>query len=181
MTKAGFKKIIGVDEVGRGALAGPIVVGAVELSLEIPGITDSKLIVKSDRLPLAELIKRSAEQIGIGQVSHEEIDEFGVTTALHLAYARALEKLEVDLVLSDNFPLQTGHRYIRIIKGDQLFYPTAAASIIAKVYRDQLMRVYDRFFPEYDWFNNVGYGTAKHKKAIDSIGFSPLHRQSFLK
>ncbi len=176
----GYKKIIGVDEVGRGALAGPIVVAAVEIDLKIDGINDSKQITKPNRQLLADILHRQSKLIRIGYCTHKEIDERGVTEALRLAYKRALDGIQADLVLTDHFTLPTDHRHIRATKGDSLFYSVAAASIVAKVYRDQLMKVYAHFFPGYGWEQNAGYGTVSHLQAIKDSGATPIHRQSFL-
>ncbi|MDO8649694.1 MAG: ribonuclease HII [Candidatus Berkelbacteria bacterium] len=175
----GYKKIIGIDEVGCGALAGPVVVAAVEIYLPIIGINDSKLLSAKQRFLLNNLITHNSQQLSIGQASNAEIDHLGLSVALELAYQRCLEKITFDLVLTDNFRLPN-LPYIKIVKGDQLFYPVSAASIVAKVFRDQLMCVYDSFHPHYCWHQNAGYGTPAHKKALDTIGPSLLHRQSFL-
>ncbi len=175
----GYSRIIGIDEVGRGALAGPLIVAAVELTGLIEGINDSKLVSKQKRRELAYKIHQQAKQIKLGWATNQEIDQLGLGPALKLAYARALEQIEADLVLTDNISLPD-HSFIRSIKGDQFFYPVAAASIVAKVYRDQLMTVYHQFFPEYLWETNVGYGTATHLEALSKHSFTSLHRQSFL-
>lgn len=175
----GYQRIIGIDEVGRGALAGPLIVAAVELTSQINGVTDSKLITKQKRKKLAYKIHQQAEQIKLGWATNQEIDRLGFTPALRLAYDRTLEQVKADLVLTDNISLP-GHCFIRSVKGDQFFYPVAAASIVAKVYRDQLMNVYHQFFPEYLWATNVGYGTATHIESIRRHSFTSLHRQSFL-
>lgn len=178
--KAGFKRIVGLDEVGRGSLAGPLVVAAVELTLEIADIDDSKRLNPSQRASLAAKIHRGAKQIRFGQVSNKEIDELGLTGAQRLAYQRSLELIDADLILTDNYYPPIASRCLSAVRGDQLFYPVAAASIVAKVYRDQLMKLYDRFFPAYLWESNVGYATAQHLQALKMHGLSPLHRESFL-
>jgi ribonuclease HII len=176
----GYKKIVGLDEVGRGAIAGPIVVAAIELPVKIENITDSKLLSRANREYLFNRIIKSAPQLSIGTASNEEIDQLGISAAQALAYERALHAIDADLLLTDFYTPPTNHRYIKSIKGDQVFYPTAAASIAAKVYRDQLMRVYDRFFPDYGWRSNVGYGTKQHLDAISSYKITNLHRVTFL-
>ncbi|QQG50237.1 MAG: ribonuclease HII [Candidatus Berkelbacteria bacterium] len=176
----GYQEIVGVDEVGRGALAGPVIVAAVEIATEIPGVNDSKLLERRFRAEVAQIIHRSVVRIRFGYASHLEIDSLGLSQALRLAYQRALSEFEADLVLTDHYDPPTKCRYIRATHGDSLFYPVAAASIVAKVYRDQLMKVYDRFFPEYVWHQNAGYGTAFHRQKISEIGPCTLHRQSFL-
>lgn len=173
-----YPHIVGVDEVGRGALAGPIVVAAIEITQEIPDIFDSKKIPRQKREFLAIEIIKKASQVKFGQASNYEIDSLGVSQALKLAYQRALENISADLVLTDNFFLPDSP-HLRSLKGDQIFYPTAAASIVAKVFRDQLMRIYHGFYPRYDWINNVGYGTSRHYEGLRKYGISDLHRQSF--
>ena len=175
----GVKKIVGIDEVGRGALAGPIIVVAVELTEQITNINDSKLVTENSRNILAAKIHNSHIQCHIGWASNMEIDKYGITKALNTAYDRALEKIDAQLVLTDNVKLNRQH--ISSIKGDQLFYSVAAASIVAKVYRDTLMRVYHQFYPGFDWINNVGYGTKKHFDGISRFGLTNLHRQTFIK
>lgn len=176
----GYPRIIGVDEVGRGAVAGPVVVAAVEVSNYIDGITDSKHLSTERRWGLAQILHRDCDQIQFGSASNDEIDELGMGEALKLAYQRALSTVSADLVLTDHFNLPTEHRFIRATRGDSLFYPVAAASIVAKVYRDQLMCVYGRIFADYGWHHNAGYGTAFHLDVIRQIGPSPLHRKTFL-
>jgi len=175
----GYQRIIGIDEVGRGALAGPIVVSAVEIYQPIDAVNDSKLLSAGMRQKIAEQISRRSEQISFGQASNDEIDQLGLAAAQRLAYQRCLEFIEFDLVLTDYYVLKD-IKHIKAIKGDQLFYPVAAASIMAKVYRDQLMRTYHHFHPGFGWDKNVGYGTSEHLRFIKSAGSSPLHRISFL-
>ncbi len=175
----GVKKIVGVDEVGRGSLAGPLIVAAVELTSEIPGINDSKLVTALRRVILARQIRTIAEQIRFGWATNEEIDQLGLAAAQRLAYQRALENIEAELVLTDNVALDRPH--ISKVRGDQFFYSVAAASIVAKTLRDTLMHSYNQFFPNYFWQNNVGYGTKAHFDAISRHGLSALHRRSFIK
>jgi ribonuclease HII len=174
----GIQKLVGVDEVGRGALAGPLIVAAVEITAEIPGITDSKLISPARRVVLARSIQTLAEQIRFGWATNVEIDELGLASAQRLAYQRALENIDAELILTDNVTLDRAH--ISKIRGDQYFYSIAAASIVAKTLRDSLMRSYHQFFPNYFWDRNAGYGTKAHFDAIASRGPSKLHRRSFL-
>jgi ribonuclease HII len=171
-------KIIGVDEVGRGALAGPLIVCAVEIAAEIPGVTDSKLINPTARVVLTDRIRTLAEQIRFGWATNTEIDHLGLAAAQRLAYARALANVEAELVLTDNIVLDRPH--IAKVRGDQYFYSVAAASIVAKTLRDTLMRSYHQFFSDYFWDKNAGYGTKAHFDALTRHGPSKLHRQSFL-
>lgn len=173
-----YPRIVGVDEVGRGALAGPIVVAAVEISEEIKGVNDSKLLSRLSRATIANLLKNSCLQREYGIVTNIEIDELGVSAALNLAYSRALENITADIILTDNVRLP-GLPHMKSVRGDQLFYPTAAASIVAKVYRDELMHNLHQEFPVYDWINNVGYGTKHHLDAIKKNGRCAWHRRSF--
>ena len=175
----GYEKIIGIDEVGRGALSGPIIVAAVEIYLPMIGVTDSKLLPAKQRGLLARQVIQASQQLSFGQASNIEIDSLGLSSALRLAYERCLERMAFDLVLTDNYSLPN-IPHVKCVKGDQLFYPVSAASIIAKVFRDQLMAIYHQFHPQYSWDSNAGYGTLEHKRALDSVGPSPLHRQSFL-
>lgn len=176
------ERIIGIDEVGRGALAGPLVIAAVELNYFIKGVRDSKQVSsRLERRELADLIRQKSHQLKIVQIDNQQIDRFGLATALKDGYQEVLSGLAADLVLTDNYPLSGTQSFIRSIKGDQLFYPVAAASIVAKVFRDQLMMSYHQFLPHYGWQANVGYGTKAHRQAIDRYGKSSLHRLSFLK
>lgn len=175
-----FGKIVGLDEVGRGALAGPIVVAAVEINIILPNVCDSKKMSAASRDQLTPLLVANSAQLSLGQASNTEIDELGINQAQELAYARALKNIAADLYLTDFVRLPKSYKTIRAVHGDSLFYPVAAASIIAKTYRDQLMRSYHRFFADYNWHTNVGYGTTTHKQKIAEIGVSPLHRKSFL-
>ncbi len=153
-------------------------VAAIEITTFIPGVTDSKLLTAVERQYLAGQIIQSAKQVSIGQATNQEVDQLGIIAALKKAYAISMQNVHADLFLTDAWSLDR-RPFLRAVKGDQLFYQVAAASIVAKVYRDQLMRVYDRFFPEYLWRQNVGYGTPAHITAISEFGQTPLHRQTF--
>lgn len=171
---------MGLDEVGRGALAGPLVVAAVSLPVFVAGITDSKIISPSKRQQLSAAITSQATVLRFGQASPEEIDTMGITAAQALAYERALDGITADLFLTDFYTI-TKRPFMHAIKGDQLFYQVAAASIVAKVYRDTLMQQLAVEFPAYDWQKNAGYGTKNHFAAIQKSGLTPHHRKSFMK
>lgn len=183
--KRGFQKITGVDEAGRGPLAGPVVAAAVILPPEgVPGqrIFDSKRIAPSQREILLEAIQTHALGIGIGIVSQQEIDELNILQASLKAMALAIEDLSLrpDFVLIDgphglNLPIPQK----AIPKGDQLSISIAAASIVAKVTRDRLMVEYDRIFPQYGFAVHKGYGTREHREAIRRFGACELHRKTF--
>lgn len=175
-----FSHIVGLDEVGRGALAGPVVVGAVELDAFLPDIKDSKVLSANQRQRSAQEIVANASQIAIGLASNQEVDELGIQKAQQLAYERALGQINADVILLDYVDFPSASPRIRAVHGETLFFPVAAASIVAKAYRDQLMRCYSRFFPEYNWQSNVGYGTHQHREAIHKHGPTALHRKSFL-
>ncbi len=175
----GYRRIIGLDEVGRGALAGPLVVAAVELSIFINDITDSKLLSAAKREILADKIHNLAAQVSFGSVNPEEIDKLGLTAAQKLAYVRALEGVDGDIFLTDYYAIDN-KPFIKAVKGDQLFFPVAAASIVAKVQRDKLMHENHKLFPNFGWDKNVGYGTKKHFDGIDKFGLTDLHRKSFI-
>lgn len=173
-------EIIGIDEVGRGALAGPLLVSAVSITSEIVGVKDSKKIPALKRSILTEKIRQQAKIIKFGWATQLEIDSLGLSQAQKLAYDRVLIDIPKNyLILSDNVRIDS-HSYLKAVRGDELFYLVSIASIVAKTVRDQLMRSYHRVHPHYDWHNNAGYGTLKHKQAIQKFGLSELHRRSFL-
>lgn len=182
----GYQVICGVDEAGRGPLAGPVCAAAVILPkhLEIPGLTDSKKLTDKKRRELFPLIQVQAVAYGIGLASQEEIDEINILQATFLAMERALSQLNVrpDMVLIDGnrerdfgVPVQT------VIKGDSLSANIAAASILAKVTRDNLMMELAQQYPQYGFEIHKGYGTKAHYEALRQYGASPIHRRSFLK
>lgn len=182
----GYRVICGVDEAGRGPLAGPVCAAAVILPkhLEIPGLTDSKKLTDKKRRELFPLIQEQAAAYGIGLASQEEIDEINILQATFLAMERALSQLDVrpDMVLIDGnrerdfgVPVQT------VIKGDSLSANIAAASILAKVTRDNLMVELAKQYPQYGFEIHKGYGTKAHYEALRQYGASPIHRRSFLK
>ena len=184
----GFTAVAGVDEVGRGPLAGPVVCAAVILPLEeevrIAGIDDSKKLKAKKRELLAEQIKRTARAYSICEVDAQTIDEINILQATRLCMKRAVEslRLSADMVLTDgNMTLDISVPQRSIVKGDALVCSIGAASILAKVYRDTLMREYAKEFPEYGFEKNAGYGTAVHIQAIRETGICRIHRKTFVK
>lgn len=183
----GFFAVAGVDEVGRGPLAGPVVCAAVILPLEeerrIIGIDDSKKISARKREALAERIRERARAYAVEEVSETLIDEINILQATRLCMKRAVEKLQpsADLVLTDgNMTLDIALPQRSIVKGDALVASIGAASILAKVYRDALMREYDKLYPEYGFSHNAGYGTREHVEAIRRVGICAIHRKTFI-
>ena len=182
----GFKIICGVDEAGRGPLAGPVCAAAVILpkGLVIPGLTDSKKLTDKKRRELFPIIKEQAIAYGIGLASHEEIDEINILQATFLAMQRALDQLSVkpDLALIDgNREKDFGLPVRTVVKGDSLSMNIAAASILAKVTRDDLMLEMAEKYPEYSFEVHKGYGTKAHYEALRQHGASAIHRKTFLK
>jgi ribonuclease HII len=180
----GVTFVAGLDEAGRGPLAGPVVAAAVVFPPEvfIPQIDDSKKLSENRREELFDVIIRQALDFGIGQAEVDEIDEINILQASFLAMKRALSKLKTrpQFLLVDGraFP-NDDVPFTPIIKGDCLSFSIAAASILAKVTRDRLMCEYDRQFPEYGFASHKGYATLAHLDAIEKFGFCPIHRQSF--
>ena len=184
----GLKYIAGVDEVGRGPLAGPVVCAAVIMPLTdesiIEGIDDSKKISEKKRVQFAEEIKNRALCYTIVEVDEKQIDEINILEATKLGMKRALEELSIapEMVLTDgNMTLDIAFPQQSIIGGDALSYSIGAASIIAKVYRDALMDKYAETYPQYAFEKNKGYGTAAHIAAIKEYGLCPIHRRTFTK
>ena len=178
--------ICGIDEVGRGPLAGPVVAGAVILpeDCQILYLNDSKQLTEKKREELYDIIMREAVAVGIGMVSHERIDEINILQATYEAMRQAISKLCVkpDILLNDAVTIpEVSIRQIPIIKGDAQSVSIAAASIVAKVTRDRLMVEYDKKYPEYHFADNKGYGAAVHIEALRKHGASPIHRKSFIK
>jgi ribonuclease HII len=176
--------IVGIDEVGRGAWAGPLVVGAVGLGgVTIDGLTDSKLLSKKKREKLALQIKQSAPRVGIGWVSAVDIDAIGLSQALKLAARRALQQIECQdieqIIIDGTIPLLDDPRVTLMKKADLLVPSVSAASIVAKVARDAYMSLCDTVFSGYGFSGHVGYGAEKHRAAIESLGVLPIHRRSF--
>ena len=185
--------LVGVDEVGRGPLAGPVVACAVVMPPEkraIGGVDDSKQLGGERREELAIKIRANAMAIAIGAASPREIDRINIYHATVLAMRRALARLETRLetscgqrpnhVLVDGNPIRTlGYVHTAIVKGDARCYNIACASIIAKVTRDRLMRSLAARYDGYGWSHNVGYGTREHRRALDALGLTPHHRKRF--
>ena len=175
--------IVGIDEVGRGAWAGPLVVGAVLLGgAQIDGLTDSKKLTKRQRIALDKEIRQKATAIGLGWVSAKHIDQIGLSEALKLASRRALAHIRTDykeIIIDGTIRLIEDPRVTLMKKADLLVPSVSAASIIAKVARDNYMMHSDDVFPGYSFAGHVGYGTAVHRQAIEEQGVSPLHRLSF--
>lgn len=180
----GFQSVAGVDEVGRGPLAGPVMAAAVILprGLHIPGIDDSKKLSPFKREILFEVITAKALSIGIGIVEPEVIDNINILQATRLAMLNAVEQLtpKPDYLLIDGItPINTGIPQKTVKKGDSLSLSIAAASIIAKVTRDRLMVEMDLLYPGYGFAGHKGYGSALHMAAIRRLGPSPIHRLTF--
>ena len=183
---AGFQAVCGVDEAGRGPLAGPVYAAAVILPLEhaIEGINDSKKLSEKKRELLFDQITEQAEAFGIACASVEEIEEYNILNATYLAMKRAVEELEkkADFALIDGTrlpPLSIPAK--AVVKGDSLSASIAAASILAKVSRDRFMLQMAELYPQYQFEKHKGYGTALHMQLIRDYGASPIHRRSFLK
>lgn len=182
----GFRCICGIDEAGRGPLAGPVFAAAVILpdGLEDIGLNDSKKLTEKKRDVLFDVIKEKAVAYGIGSASEKEIDEINILNATFLAMKRAVEALGVtpDLALVDgNRKPKTGIREETIVKGDAKCISIAAASVLAKVSRDKYLMELDKQYPEYQFAKHKGYPTALHYELIKKYGVSPVHRLSFLK
>lgn len=178
--------IAGVDEVGRGPLAGPVVASAVVMPPDaraIGGVDDSKLLSAAERLKLARKIRDRAIAIGVGAASVREIDRVNIYHATVLAMRRALGRLGVtpDHVLLDGRAMRTLRvQHTAVVGGDRRCYSIACASIMAKVTRDRLMLALARRYPRYRWERNVGYGTPEHWTSVEAFGLTPHHRRSFI-
>ncbi|MCC0728181.1 ribonuclease HII [Clostridioides sp. ZZV14-6009] len=182
----GYLYIGGIDEAGRGPLAGPVVASVVvfKQNTKIEGVNDSKKLSEAKRDELFEVIKKEALDYGIGIVNNEEIDEFNILNATYMAMKKAINCLKQtpDYLLVDAATIP-GIDIVQnpIIKGDSKSISIAAASILAKVTRDSIMYQYDRVYPEYGFKSHKGYGTKEHYEAIEKHGITPIHRKSFLK
>ena len=184
----GYALIAGVDEVGRGPLAGPVVCAAVIMPLDseklVVGVDDSKKLSEKKREQLAEEIKKCALAYTIVEIDEKTIDEINILEATKLGMKKAIEDLALtpDVVLTDgNMTIDISHKQHSVIHGDALSYSIGAASIIAKVYRDNLMDEYAKTYPQYAFEKNKGYGTAAHIQGIKEYGLCPIHRRTFTK
>lgn len=188
LLEKGYRYIAGVDEVGRGPLAGPVVCSAVIMPLDeasiIVGVDDSKKLSAKKREALAEEIKKRAIAYTVVEISEKIIDEINILEATKLGMKQALESLKIppETVLTDgNMTLDIPFPQSSIVHGDALSYSIGSASIVAKVHRDALMDEYAKTYPHYDFASNKGYGTAKHIQGIKEHGLCPIHRRTFTK
>ena len=190
----GYSLIAGVDEVGRGPLAGPVVAAACifDRDVDIVGIDDSKKLSEKKREQFFDEIKDKALAYGIGEASCEVIDEINILEATKLAMKRAIDEADkmleskgrdrIQIVIFDAVKINDLKKeQMSVIKGDQTYFSVAAASILAKVTRDNLMKEYDKVYPEYGFASNKGYGPKAHYEAIKKAGITEIHRKSFLK
>ena len=179
------KLIAGIDEAGRGPLAGPVVCACVIMPLDnmLEGVNDSKKLTEKKREAFYEQIKERAISYAIVEIDEKTIDEINILNATKLGMKKALEGLKVvpDIVLVDAVKIDTTIMQEGIIKGDALSYNIAAASILAKVYRDRLMKQLDEKYPEYQFAKHKGYGTKVHIEALKKYGKCEIHRESFIK
>ena len=186
--EAGDQVVCGIDEVGRGAWAGPATVAAVVPAPEhLRGVHDSKQLTRPERERAARAVRWWAVAVGVGHASHEECDELGMTAALRAAALRALAELDAQGYTSDRIVLDGNHDYLRmgsrvttVIKGDSKCLAVAAASCVAKVTRDAMMREEAEHYPPYDFESNVGYPAPAHKTALAGYGPSAIHRRSWI-
>lgn len=181
-----YSYICGVDEVGRGPLAGPVVACAVILpkNCDILYLNDSKQLTEKKREELYDEIIAKAIAFGVGSIPPQKIDEINILQATYEAMRQAIRNLSMkpDLLLNDAVTIPDVEiKQVPIIKGDAKSISIAAASIVAKVTRDRFMTAYDKVFPGYDFASNKGYGSEKHLEAIKKLGITPIHRKSFLK
>ncbi len=187
LREKGFKFICGIDEAGRGPLAGPVVVASVIMpeNSMIEGINDSKKISEKKREKLYDLILQEAISYGVGIIGQDEIDEINILNATKKGLNMSLQELTTkpDIIIVDalNHINTLGIPYESIIKGDAKCYSISVASIIAKVTRDRIMRQWDEIYPQYGFAKHKGYGTASHISAIKEYGQCPLHRKTFIK
>lgn len=174
---------VGIDEVGRGCLAGPVCVAAVALSRPIAGVKDSKELTREQRVVLAQQIKQEATVVGIGWSSHQVVDRLGLTVALRQAALQAVSTCDsiIEEILLDGNHNYIGDPRVRtIVRGDSLESAISAASIVAKVARDNYMTAMSQRFPAYGFERHVGYATTAHKLALQAAGPCAIHRLSFM-
>lgn len=180
-----YQLIAGVDEVGRGPLAGPVVTCAVIMKKgsNIDGVTDSKKLKRARMLELKEQILEDALAVSYGYANNKVIDDINIRQATLFAMKNAVENLAIrpDVLLIDAERIATDIPQLNIVKGDLNEYAISCASILAKVRRDDIMINFSKIYPEYSFDTNMGYGTKKHYEAIDDVGITPIHRVSFLK
>lgn len=180
-----YNHIAGVDEVGRGPLAGPVVTCAVIMkkNSKIEGVTDSKKLSRAKMLKLRDEILEDALAVSYGYANNKVIDEINIRQATLLAMKNSVENLEIkpDILLIDAEKIATDIPQLNIVKGDLNEYAISCASILAKVRRDDIMINFSKIYPEYSFDTNMGYGTKKHYEGIDNVGITPIHRLSFLK
>lgn len=187
----GYSNICAIDEVGRGPIAGPVVSCAIIMpkEVQIKNVKDSKKISDKKRRMLVKEILQEAEAVGIGVVDQDIIDDINIRKATHLSMELAILDLKnkdgkrviPDLLLIDAELLDNDFDQIAVIGGDDSIFDISCASIVAKVYRDDMMINYDSIYPGYEFKSHKGYGTKKHYQAIDELDLSPIHRKSFMK
>ena len=181
----GYKFICGIDEVGRGPLAGPVVTCACIMDLTdlVDGVDDSKKLTEKKREKLFEEIKSKAISYSICEIDHTEIDNINILNATKKCMLNSVNSLDVkpDILLVDAVRLNTDIEQLNIIKGDAKSYTIACASILAKVHRDRLMKEYAKLYPQYSFEKNAGYGTKAHIEAIKEFGPCKIHRKTFIK
>lgn len=184
LREKGYRYICGVDEVGRGPLAGPVTCTAVIMDLDdlIVGVNDSKKVSKGKREKLFDVILSKAVAVSTVSYSPEKIDEMNILNATKACMRDAIMSLSVnpDIVIVDAMQLDIPYKTFGIIHGDALSYSIASASIVAKVTRDRYMENMSKTYPQYDFEHNMGYGTAKHIAALKEFGATPIHRRSFI-
>ena len=184
LREKGYRYICGVDEVGRGPLAGPVTCSAVIMDLDdlIVGVNDSKKVSKGKREKLFDVILSKAIAVSTVSYPPEKIDEMNILNATKACMADAITSLDVkpDIVIVDALQLDIPYKTFGIIHGDALSYSIASASIVAKVTRDRYMEEMAKIYPQYDFEHNMGYGTAKHIAALKEFGPTEIHRRSFI-
>lgn len=184
-TEKGYTAIAGIDEAGRGPLAGPVVAACAIMPLDdiIEGINDSKKLSEKKREALFEQIKEKALAFSIVEMPAEVIDDINILEATKMAMIQCVNELAIkpDVVFIDAVKLNLPYETLSIIKGDARSYNIAAASILAKVHRDRLMREYAKIYPEYGFAKHKGYGTSEHIRALKEFGPCPLHRALFIR